>query len=126
MPPRIIKHQLTCPFELTSGSFLIGRIHILVIPRNHLLGAIIHLSGMYQVYTVYVVVLLPFSLIESLLWEYHLMSCDRKPLICQSVLSNYIIIISYSINTTEYWLCAVFKENELMSSPLILHKANIL
>ena len=36
MPPRAIKHQLTCPFELTSGSFLIGRRRILVIPRNHL------------------------------------------------------------------------------------------
>ena len=36
MPPRTIKHQLTCPFELTSGSFLIGRIRILVIPKNHL------------------------------------------------------------------------------------------
>ena len=28
--------ELTCPFELTSGSFLIGRRHNLVIPRNHL------------------------------------------------------------------------------------------
>ena len=36
MPPRAIKHQLTCPFELTSGSFLIGRRRILVIPRNNL------------------------------------------------------------------------------------------
>ena len=34
MPPRAIKHQLTCPIELTSGSFLIGRRGILVIPRN--------------------------------------------------------------------------------------------
>ena len=33
MPPRVIKHQLTCPFELTSGSFLIGRRRILVVPR---------------------------------------------------------------------------------------------
>ena len=24
MPPRAIEHQLTCPFEITSGSFLIG------------------------------------------------------------------------------------------------------
>ena len=38
MPPRAIKHQLTCPFELNSDSFLIGRRHILVIPRNHLVG----------------------------------------------------------------------------------------
>ena len=36
MPPRAIKHQLTCPFELTSGRFLIGRRGILVIPWNHL------------------------------------------------------------------------------------------
>ena len=36
MPPRAIKHQLTCPFELTSGSFLIGRRLILVILWNHL------------------------------------------------------------------------------------------
>ena len=36
MPPRAIKHQLTCPIELTSGSFLIGRRSILVIPRNRL------------------------------------------------------------------------------------------
>ena len=36
MPPRAIKHQLTCPIELTSGSFLIGRRGILVIPRNRL------------------------------------------------------------------------------------------
>ena len=36
MPPRTIKHQLTCPFKLTSGSFLIGRGRTLVIPKNHL------------------------------------------------------------------------------------------
>ena len=36
VPPRAIKHQLTCPFELTSGSFLTGSWRILVIPRNHL------------------------------------------------------------------------------------------
>ena len=36
MPPRAIKRQLTCPIELTSGSFLIGRRGILVIPRNRL------------------------------------------------------------------------------------------
>ena len=36
MPPRVIKHQLTCPIEFTSGSFLIGGRGILVIPRNHL------------------------------------------------------------------------------------------
>ena len=36
MPSSAIKHQLTCPFEITSGSFLIGRRRILVIPRNHL------------------------------------------------------------------------------------------
>ena len=35
MPPTAIKHQLTCPFELTSGNFLIGRKRILVILRNH-------------------------------------------------------------------------------------------
>ena len=34
MPQRAIKHQLTCPIELASGSFLIGRRGILVIPRN--------------------------------------------------------------------------------------------
>ena len=39
MPPRAIKHQLICPFELTSGSFLIGRRRILVIPGNHLVCA---------------------------------------------------------------------------------------
>ena len=33
-----IKHQLTCPFEPISGSFLIGRRHIMVILRNHLVG----------------------------------------------------------------------------------------
>ena len=38
MPLRAIKHQLTCPFEITSCSFLIGRRPILVIPRNHLEG----------------------------------------------------------------------------------------
>ena len=32
MPPRAIKHQLTCQIELTSGSSLIGRRGILVIP----------------------------------------------------------------------------------------------
>ena len=36
MPPRTIKQQLTCPIEFTSGSSLIGRTGILVIPRNHL------------------------------------------------------------------------------------------
>ena len=35
---RAIKHQLTCPFELTSGSFLTGRRRILGIPRNHLVS----------------------------------------------------------------------------------------
>ena len=40
-------------------------------------------------------------------------------------------VIKYSIyqlfiNTTKYWLRAIFKENELASSPLILHKVNIL
>ena len=44
MPPRAIKHRLTCPFELTSGSFLIGRIGNLVIPRNHLVNADIDLK----------------------------------------------------------------------------------
>ena len=39
MPPTAIKHQLTCPFEFSSGSFLIGRRRILVIPRNHLVGS---------------------------------------------------------------------------------------
>ena len=38
MVPRAVKHQLTCPIELTSDSFLIGRRDILVIPRNHLVG----------------------------------------------------------------------------------------
>ena len=38
MPPRAIKHQLTCPIELTSGSFLIGKRGILIIPRNCLVG----------------------------------------------------------------------------------------
>ena len=36
------------------------------------------------------------------------------------------IIISYCINTTKNWLRAIFKENELVTSPLMLHKANIL
>ena len=45
MPLRAIKHQLTCPFERTSGSFLIGRRRILVIPRNHLAG---FLPGLFQ------------------------------------------------------------------------------
>ena len=36
VPLRAIKHQLTCPFELTSDSFLIGRIGNLAILRNHL------------------------------------------------------------------------------------------
>ena len=36
MPPRVIKHQLTCPLEITYGHFPIGRRRILVIPRNHL------------------------------------------------------------------------------------------
>ena len=37
-----------------------------------------------------------------------------------------LIFISYCINTTRYWLRARFKKNDLASSPLILHKANIL
>ena len=36
------------------------------------------------------------------------------------------VAISYGIDTTKYWLRAVFKENKLASSPLILHKTNIL
>ena len=36
VPPRTIKHRLTCPFERTSDSLLIGRIGNLVIPRNRL------------------------------------------------------------------------------------------
>ena len=34
--PRTIKRQLTCPIEFISGSSLIGRNSILVIPRNQL------------------------------------------------------------------------------------------
>ena len=45
-------------------------------------------------------------------------------LVCCYIFSS--IFLSYCINTTKYWLRAVFKENELASSPLILHKANIL
>ena len=41
MPPRAMEHQLTCPIELTSGSFLIGGKGILVIPRNRL----VHISA---------------------------------------------------------------------------------
>ena len=36
MPPRAIKHELTRPNELTSGSFLIGRRGISDVPRNRL------------------------------------------------------------------------------------------
>ena len=36
--------------------------------------------------------LLLFLLTESLLMRYHLISCNRKPLICQLILTNYIII----------------------------------
>ena len=43
MPPRAIKHHLTCPFEIISSSVLIGRRRILVIPRNRLVGKIIKL-----------------------------------------------------------------------------------
>ena len=39
--PKSHKHQLTCPLEITSGSFLIGRRRILVIPWNHLVTTII-------------------------------------------------------------------------------------
>ena len=39
---------------------------------------------------------------------------------------NFSILISYCIITTKYWLRAIFKENDLASSPLILQKANIL
>ena len=37
-----------------------------------------------------------------------------------------IILTSYCIDTTKYWLRAILKENELASSPLTLHKDNIL
>ena len=40
--PRAIKHQLTCPIELTSGSFLIGKRDILVITRNRLVSLLFH------------------------------------------------------------------------------------
>ena len=52
-----------------------------------------------------------------------------EPLINQpncEFVASYIIIISYCINTTKYWLRAIFKENEIANSPLTLHKANIL
>ena len=39
------KHQLTCPIELTSGSFLIGRRGILVIPRNRLVRVLLYCVG---------------------------------------------------------------------------------
>ena len=35
------------------------------------------------------------------------------------------IFTSYCINTTKYLPHAIFKKKELMSSPLILHKANL-
>ena len=41
IPPRAIKRQLTCPIELTSGSFRFGRRGILVIPRNRLVITIV-------------------------------------------------------------------------------------
>ena len=50
---------------------------------------------------------------------------EPNGLLGASHLVDYIFI-SYGINTTKYWLRAIFKENELASSPLILHKANIL
>ena len=38
MPLRVIKHQLACPFELTSDSSLIGRNGVLAIPMNNLIS----------------------------------------------------------------------------------------
>ena len=60
MPPRAIKHQLTCPFKLTSGSFLIGRRRILVIPRNHLGNdkKIVYSSSCYLVFILIIGLLL--------------------------------------------------------------------
>ena len=49
MSLRAIKHQLTCPFELTSSSFLIGRRRILVIPRNHLVRFIV-----WQIFSIWI------------------------------------------------------------------------
>ena len=54
----------------------------------------------------------------------------RKILTCKAHITSTSqvlvreVIISYFINTTKYWLPAIFKENELASSPLILHKVN--
>ena len=36
MPPRAITHQLTCPIELTSGSFLIGRLVFVLFSQKSL------------------------------------------------------------------------------------------
>ena len=41
-----LENQLTCPIEFTSGSSLIGRNGILVIPRNHLVRESQRILGM--------------------------------------------------------------------------------
>ena len=43
---------------------------------------------------------------------------------CSGVTSPSLnkIIIGYCTNTTKYWLSAMFQENEVASSPLILQK----
>ena len=48
---------------------------------------------MFVIYLLILLFLLLFSLTESLLMRCHLISYDRKPLICQSTLPNYIIIL---------------------------------
>ena len=69
------------------------------------------------VYLVSFVVFIAISLIDSLLMRYHLISYDWKPLICQSILPNYVIIdkiSSYPIKNLpellDHWISFVFAD----------------
>ena len=68
-------------------------------------------------------VLVPYQEIQALGFPNSLrkLGLYEKPWACISWYGPYTQLVN-----SKYWLRAMFKENELASSPLILHKANIL
>ena len=106
----ILKHESTSPgFVWGFQCSLLGsKIHYLGQEKsNSLHGSTqvvnIHYLGQnkcvkFLLFTLFTLLfLLLFYLTKSILMRYHLISCYRKPLICQSILPNYIIIMNIFI-----------------------------
>ena len=90
---------LTRPFELTSGSFLIGRRRILVIPRNHLeaLRSCLRLTYEYEFHT------LPNTKVSTAKDHGESYMKIRPPLVRQ-VLGNRLFLSNGRYSETQSWL----------------------